>query len=125
MKKGLIVKSPWIEKIFEGEKTWEIRNKDVHYRGKIYLIKSGTGHIYGECNLVDSKKLTLDEFIKNTDKHHVDDISLLKYPEDKIYAWIIDKVKLYEKPIAYRHPCGAIIWVNLDKEENIIEPIPE
>lgn len=125
MKKGLIVKSPWIEKIFEGTKTWEIRNKDVHYRGKIYLIKSGTGHIYGECYLIDSKKLTLDEFIKNIDKHHVDDISLLKYPEDKIYAWIIDKVKLYEKPIAYRHPRGAIIWVNLDKEENIIEQIPE
>lgn len=125
MKKGLIVKSPWIEKIFSGIKIWEIRSTDVKYRGKIYLIKSGTGHIYGECEIVDSKKLTLNEFLENTDKHHVDDINLLKYPEDKIYAWIISNAKLYEKPIAYKHPRGAIIWVDLEKEENLIEPIPE
>lgn len=114
MSKGLIVKSPWLEHILLGSKTWEIRNKNTNYRGKVYLIKSGSGHIYGKCNIVDSKKISLGEFIKNKDKHFVEDMSLLKYKEDSIYAWILKDKRMYENPIPYKHPKGAIIWVNLD-----------
>jgi hypothetical protein len=42
--KGLIVKSPWIELILEGKKTWEIRGSNTKIRGPIALIKSGSGN---------------------------------------------------------------------------------
>jgi hypothetical protein len=51
--KGLIIKSPWIDKILAGEKTWEIRGSNTKIRGKISLIKSGSGMILGKADLVD------------------------------------------------------------------------
>ena len=41
--KGLMIKSPWIDKILAGEKTWEIRGYTTETRGTIALIKSGSG----------------------------------------------------------------------------------
>ena len=67
--KGLIIKEKWLNKIFNQEKTWEIRGNNTTIRGKIYLIQSGTKHIYGECELIDCIKLTLQNYQTNTDKH--------------------------------------------------------
>ena len=38
---GLVIGSPWIEKILRGEKTWEIRNKPNARTGRIALCKAG------------------------------------------------------------------------------------
>lgn len=67
--KGLIIQSPWIDFILNGEKVWEIRGNNTNIRGKIYLIKSGTKKIYGTVDLIDTKLLTYEDFIKNEDKH--------------------------------------------------------
>lgn len=34
--KGLIIKSPWTDYIFEGKKIWEIRGRNTKIRGQIY-----------------------------------------------------------------------------------------
>ena len=115
MNKGLIIKEPWIDLILNGKKTWEIRNKNTLYRGKVYLIKSGSSKIFGECTLINSQNISFNEFLENTDKHMVKDLSLLKYDRNKLFAWILVNPKLYEKPISYTHPKGAIVWVDLDK----------
>ncbi len=39
--RGLLIKSPWVEDILQGRKTWEIRGLITHIRGKIALIRSG------------------------------------------------------------------------------------
>jgi len=51
--KGLVIKSPWIEKILAGEKTWELRTRAVRERGTIALIKGGSGTIVGTCSILD------------------------------------------------------------------------
>ena len=111
--KGLIIREFWLNKILSNEKIWEIRSSNTKIRGKVYLIQSGTKHIYGECDIIDSKKLNLLEYQNNKDKHCILN-ELEKLPYKNTYAWIMSNAKRYENPIPYKHPMGAVIWVNID-----------
>lgn len=111
--KGLIIKEKWLNKIFSSKKTWEIRSSNTKIRGKIYLIQSGTKHIYGECDIIGVKKLTLEDYQSNIDKHCIKQ-GIEQLPYKNTYAWIISNVKRYENPKPYKHPIGAVIWVNID-----------
>lgn len=110
--KGLIIKSPWIDLILEGKKVWEIRSRNTNIRGEIALIRSGSGTIIGTVELTDCKKLAQSDFKINYAKHCINTDSELPYKN--VYAWVLQNAVLYEKPIPYIHPKGAIIWVNLD-----------
>ncbi len=109
--KGLIIKSPWIELILQGFKTWEIRGSNITTRGKIALIKQGTGKVYGTVDLVDSKALKLDEYHQSEHFHRIPKEKAPPYK--KIYAWILNNPEIFTEPIPYKHPQGAQIWVNL------------
>jgi hypothetical protein len=110
-KKGLIIKSPWIELIFQGKKTWEIRGSNTNIRGKIALIKSGTGTILGTVDLVESKKLTVQEYQNSQRFHCIEDNTEIPYKN--IYAWVLENPILFKEPIPYKHPQDAVIWVNV------------
>lgn len=109
--KALIIKKPWIDYILNGSKVWEIRGCNTKMRGIIELIQSGSELVVGSCNIVDCKELTLEDYKNNIDKHNIYDIDSLPYK--RTYAWIITNAKRYETPRRYKHPNGAIIWVNL------------
>jgi hypothetical protein len=110
MNKGLIIKKEWLDKIFENGKCWEMRTTLTKMRGKILLIESGSGLILGECLIIDSFKTNLKLQKENINKHQVTNISLL----DKwSCAWVFQDVIKYKEPIPYKHPQGAVIWVNL------------
>lgn len=99
--------------ILSGEKTWEVRSTMTKVRGKILLIKSGTGKIYGSAELVDSFPISKELFTCSFHKHRIpidkfDDISY-KIP----HVWVLTKVQCYSEPIPYTHPQGAVIWVNI------------
>ena len=113
--KGLMIRSPWIEKILEGKKTWEIRGSNTKIRGTIALIRSGSGTVVGTCELVDVVgPLTLSELRNNTRKHGVK-LNLIRntLPYKKTYAWVLSRVRTLKAPVPYKHPMGAVIWVNL------------
>ena len=111
--KGLIIKEPWIHLILEGEKTFEIRGSNTKIRGKVALIKSKSGQIFGTAELVDSIPLSLEEFIQHQDKHciPITESTILPYP--KTYAWVIQNTVIFNNPIPYKHPQGEVIWVKL------------
>lgn len=111
--KGLIIKSPWIDYILSGEKTWEIRGSNTSIRGEIYLIKSGTGHIYGKADLINSMEISIDEYLAAYNKHRISVESLIELPYKRTYAWVLRNAELFSMPLKYKHPQGAIIWVNL------------
>ncbi|MGM0751652.1 MAG: ASCH domain-containing protein [Bacillota bacterium] len=113
--KGLIIKSPWIELILEGRKSWEIRGSNTKMRGTIALIKSGSGMVFGEVNINDSKELTLEDYQLSRGFHCVESEASQELPYKRTYAWMLEKPKIYKKPIPYKHPMGAIIWVNLSE----------
>lgn len=113
--KGLIIMEPWIDLILEGKKIWEIRGSNTKIRGRVALIKSGTGLIYGTVEIIDSIKLTTDIIKETTEKHMLEGKNLDKICGlyKKPHAWVMQNPVLFDKPIPYIHPQGAVIWVNL------------
>lgn len=114
---GLIIQSPWIEKILAGQKTWEIRTRHASRRERIALIKSKSGCIFGTCRVVDCiGPLTSEEMLANEDKHRVPEEMLSRYCRpDQTYAWVLADPQRLVTPIRYRHPPGAVIWVRLTR----------
>jgi hypothetical protein len=109
--KGLIIKDPWITKILNGEKTWEIRGSSTKNRGTISLIKSGTGMIYGTVVLTNSFPITDSAYYQGFDNHRIPETIYIPYAHR--YVWEMSAPKLFKEPIPYKHPQGAVIWVNL------------
>ncbi|PEB42265.1 ASCH domain-containing protein [Bacillus pseudomycoides] len=111
--KGLIIKSPYIEKILQGKKVWEIRGSNIKIRGRIALIKSGSGLILGTVELVDSKEISLQEYEKSRKYHCVSKEDCFEPHYKNIHAWILRNPVMFKNPVSYKHPKGAVIWVNL------------
>lgn len=108
--KGLIIKKEPLNKIFNEGKIWEIRGSKCKIRGKINLIESGSGLIKGTCEIIDCiGPLTDKDFLENKNKHLSGNFGS-RYKNK--YAWVLKNAKEI-KPISYKHPKGAIIWVNL------------
>lgn len=113
--KCLIIKKEHLDRILDGSKTWEMRSRMTKVRGKIGLIESRSGLIVGECEIygcVDmscfSSKVLRDRFFG---WHRCYDTSAL---EKWNKAWIVENAKRYDEPIPYKHPQGAVIWVNVE-----------
>ncbi len=99
--------------ILEGKKTWEIRGTNTQIRGRIAVIKSGSGTIIGTVELTDSKKISLKEYKSGECYHCVPEEDLVDAPYKNTHAWIMKNPIIFDKPISYKHPMGAVIWVNL------------
>ena len=116
MLRALLIRRPYIDKILDGKKTWEIRGAKTNIRGTIALIASGSGTVIGVCELVDSVgPLTANSFRKNAAKAGMrpSEATLGRYRQT--YAWMLAKPRYLKKPLPYGHPSGAVIWVNLDR----------
>ena len=116
--RAILIKSPWIDKILTREETWEIRGSRTKVRGPIALIRSGSGQIVGVAELVDCLgPLSLDEMLKNVRKHRVEAARLKEHglSYNKTHAWVLNHAQRLGDPIPYKHPSGAIIWVDLDR----------
>lgn len=100
--------------ILDGKKTWEIRGRRTHANGKIALIRGGSGLIVGTCNLVEVLgPLTLREFQNNANKTGLSASQTGSLPYQKTYAWVLENIIKLNRPIPYKHPSGAVIWVKL------------
>lgn len=112
IERALIVQKEHLDNIFAGIKVWEMRSTRTTIRERIGLIEAGSGLIMGEVDIIDS----YDPIIKNPEEyyffHRVKNVELL---EKWRCPWVLFNAKRYDKPIPYRHPKGAVIWVKLDK----------
>jgi len=110
IERALIVKKVWLDKIFDDGKVWEMRTSKTKITGRIGLIESGTGLIIGEAVLMGCSKAAVPKHEALIKYHKIENLELL----DKWkYAWFLTKAKRHEKPIPYKHPKGAVIWVKL------------
>jgi hypothetical protein len=115
---GIVIDDPWISRILDGRKNWEMRSSLTCVRGPIALIKKGTGTIVGVATLTDCcgpiNKTKLLQYVNN---HTITEEQLATGAFDKWkYAWVLSDVKPLPNPIAYHHAKGAVIWVRLDSE---------
>ncbi len=119
--KGLIIDQPWIDLILSGDKTWEMRSRSCRIRGRIGLIRKGSGLVVGVAELVDDVgPLGRDELSSRYDKHAITPERLLgeEWMDKWNHAWVLKNVRKLERPIAYDHPSGAVIWVNLQPDND-------
>ena len=114
--RALVVDKPWIDMILDGKKTWEMRTKMTRIRGRIGLIKKGSGLIVGECDLVDSlPKQSMLEIAAACEKHLIHWRVFTAMYFKWHFPWVLEKAQRYEKPISYKHPQGAVTWVKVIK----------
>lgn len=108
--KALIVRKPYAGMAVDGVKTIECRSSNTHIRGAVGIIEAGTGMVIGEVTIYDTFKFTEDLKEELRSSHKVEDLKML----DKwCWGWCLKNAIRYDKPIEYKHPQGAVIWVNL------------
>ena len=126
--KVLTIKEPWASLIINGYKKYEFRSWKTNYRGKI-LIHAGMtldykksllfknynldyhkGEIIGEADIVDCI-LVDQEFDRKLHKINKD-----VYGDNHVdlYAWKLDNIKMYDKPIPIKGKLG--LW-NYEKRK--------
>lgn len=112
---GLIIKKKWLDLIMSGKKILEIRGcRTSHVGEEIALLESGSQKIRGFCTIKEVMALDKGKWEAHRDRHCVDVpwenlIKRYKTP----YAWHLSAITPKEG-LAYEHPKGAVIWVNLD-----------
>jgi hypothetical protein len=110
---GLLVRTPFVDWIVDGLKTWEIRTKRSGRRGRIGLIRSKSGMVVGEAELVDVEgPLTYKQLRENAAKMNIDPGDAPR-PTDPTFVWVLRNAKRYAQPVPYTHRAGAVIWARL------------
>lgn len=110
---GLIIRSPWIEQILNGSKTWEIRGRATTRRGTIALIRSGSGCVVGLVDLVDCLALSPAHYRQAERFHRIPQAVDGPLPYPRCFAWVMAHPRRLPIPQPYTHPQGAVIWVTL------------
>ena len=113
--RALLIRQQWLDKILDGKKTWEIRGSRTSFRETIGLIASRSGTVIGVSDLVDCiGPLTDEEYLRNRRKigKSRNDSTLSVYRQT--YAWVLKNPRKLRRPVPYRHPSGAVIWVKLE-----------
>ncbi|MFM9859054.1 ASCH domain-containing protein [Pseudoxanthobacter sp. M-2] len=113
----MIIDEPWMGLILRGEKTWEMRRTGCQIRGRIALIRKGSGQVVGTADVLGSlpEIASAEEYGLAEDKHRIP-------PErqDRAFSdgwrtpWVLERALPLSQPVAYDHPSGAVIWVQLD-----------
>lgn len=117
--KAIVIDEPWISLILSGQKTWEMRKGNCSYRGQVALIRKGSGQVVGIANVVGSLSplLTAEAYSAAEPKHHIPPARQEQARNDGwATPWVLEGAKPLAEPVSYRHPSGAVIWVNLEPE---------
>lgn len=113
MIKAFIVKEHWGNLILDGLKPWEIRGIGTKIRGRVGVIFSGTGMIHGSVEITGSSLLLKSDFDIYREYHHITG-DFVDLPYEEPHIWHLKNPTRFAEPIPYRHPQGAVIWVNLE-----------
>ena len=124
--KVLTIREPWASLIINGFKEYEFRNWKTNYRGKI-LIHAGSlendmvdkfrdynltynmGYIIGEIELVDS---ILVDTLFNEKLRKKDIVVYGGSNHTEKYAWKLENIKKYDKPIPVKGSLGLWNYYN-------------
>lgn len=117
LERCLLVRDPHASSILNGDKHWEIRGSATKVRGRVGIAKSGTGLIFGSVEVVGSIPVTIDDLTTSPNlppsEHEMFRAGRMKYPRPN--AWILKDAVVFDEPMPFVHPQGAVIWVDLSK----------
>jgi hypothetical protein len=117
MLSGLLIRSPYIDWILGGSKSWEIGSA-TRKRERIALIQSGSGMVVGTADLADViGPLSDREYLSNARKIGIKKSELSRtFRYERTFAWVLKNPRRLKTPVPYHHPYGSIIWVKLDPD---------
>lgn len=117
VRKGLIIRQPWLDLILSGEKTWEMRSGRTSHRGLFGLILKGSKTVVAVAELVTVYGPLTDEVLHQSfNLHRVPHPGLT--PPGKPswnYAWELADVHRIPKPVPYTHR-SEVRWVVFSPE---------
>lgn len=117
--KALIVDEPWISSILKGEKTWEMRKGVCKIRGPIALIRKGSGHVVGVADVTDCRPplTTPTAYADAETRHRIPaERQARAFADGWRTPWVLSNARPLPKPVPYKHPSGAVIWVNIEPD---------
>lgn len=117
--KAIVIDEPWISLILSGQKTWEMRKTNCGYRGVVALIRKGSGQVVGAARVVGSLPSLATEaaYSSAVDKHCIPpDRQEQARSDGWTIPWVLSEAVELAEPVAYTHPYGAVIWVNLEED---------
>jgi hypothetical protein len=98
-----------------------MRSRNTLVRGRIALIRKGSKTVIGVADLVRTlPKLSPSQLKASVGNHRVPESEIGKDFKHST-AWVLQRARPLREPIPYRHPAGAVIWVNLDPEVAMVE----
>jgi len=101
--------------ILGGKKIWEMRSRPASHRGRIALIRKGSGTVVGIADLVDCiGPLDAIAWRAHADKHCIPS-HLQEQTQQWNTAWVLADVVSLKNPVRYTHKSGAVTWVLLDE----------
>jgi len=120
---GLFVKSPWIDLILEGKKTWELRSKRTSKRERIALVESGSRLVKGTCEIVGVRgALRKSTLLQNLDKHQVPQSRIEQgLGHKRVYAWVVSEPIRFDDPPVVPYLRGPVVWINLRRFPDVFE----
>ncbi|MDB5963472.1 MAG: hypothetical protein JWP59_4766 [Massilia sp.] len=112
---GLIIREPWMGYILTGTKTWEMRTTPAPRRGRIALIRKGTGLVVGTAELVDSlAPLDAASLAASRDRHRIPaGLDSEVIAAGWLHPWVLHDVRVLAQPVPAGQKPGQVIWVPL------------
>jgi hypothetical protein len=112
---ALFVREPFAERIISGRKTWEIRTRPTHRRGRIAIMSQrgllGTVEIYDVAG-----PLTATDLVRHVGKHRAPLRLLHAYAAGRaLYAWVLREPARLDPPLVLRRGRGPVVWFRLNK----------
>jgi len=86
--------------IADRKKTWEMRTRRTRLRGWIGLIEKGAGQVVGLAYLKASPPAVRGR---------------KSFSGKYVFPWVMSKAIRLPKPVAYKHPRGAVTWVKFSE----------
>jgi hypothetical protein len=108
------IRSPYVDQILDGTKTWEIRSKATKKIGPVALIRSKSGTVVGTATLSKVIELTPAIARANAKRMGMSQQDAVSCAGE--YAWVLEDVVKLKNPVPYVHPSGAVTWVTLNDE---------
>lgn len=117
--RALVIDEPWITAILKDDKTWEMRKKNCKICGAIALIRKGSGLVVGTAHVVDSKPpiATRADYAAAELKHRIPPARQERaFTDGWCTPWVLANAEPLKKTVRYKHPSGAVVWVNLEPD---------
>ena len=122
---GLKIEKEYLIDIIDGNRNNDVRLIDTSIRGRIALIDNETYEILGYAKLVDTKKITYEEYLiwhitdifsKNQMMEHINNMDFARLNEPA-YSYILENPESIDVPLIANPINENKIWIKFDIED--------